>query len=68
MKKFIKLVVFIVDMAFLPVRFVVQLLTIICGCIVYEASIVEAVKAMVSSTIYTIKIGFKPTMEVIFKD
>ena len=68
MKKFIKLLVFVVDMAFLPVRFVVQLLTVICGCIVHEVSVVEAVKTMVNSTIYTIKIGWKPTMEVIFKD
>lgn len=68
MKKYVKLAVFIVDLMFLPVRFVTQWLTIICGCIVHEQSIVEATKAMVSSTIFTIKTGWKPTMEVIFKD
>lgn len=68
MKKFIKLVAFVVDMAFLPVRFMVGALTLVCGCIVHGWNIKEALKAMIETTIYDFKIGFKPTMEVIFKD
>lgn len=68
MKKIIKLLAFVIDMAFLPVRFVVGALTLVCGCIVHEWSVKESLKAMIETTICDFKIGFKPTIKTIFED
>ena len=68
MKKFIKLVAFIVDMVFVPVRFVVGALTLVCGCIVHELNIIESLKSMVEMTIFDFKVGFKPTIKKVFED
>ena len=68
MKKFVKLLALVVDLAFAPVRFVTGTLTILCGCIVYEQNFWRAFKEMIKSSVDAFKVGFKPALDYIFKD
>lgn len=67
MKRLVKLVAFIIDMAFIPVRLVVNTQTLLTACIVYEVSFREAFMDMIKTTIYQVKEGFMPVMRVILK-
>lgn len=68
MKKLVKVLALVVDLSLTPVRFVIGVQTLICGCIVYECGFKEAFKDMIKNNIYAMKTGWKPTMEQVFKD
>lgn len=65
MKRLVKLVAFIVDMAFVPVRLVVNAQTLWSACIIYEVSFREAFVDMIKVTIYQVKEGFMPVLKVV---
>lgn len=67
MKKFIKMLAFIIDIAFTPVRLVVAVQTLICACIVHEWNFKNAFVETLKVTFNQIKLGFKPTLDIIFK-
>ena len=68
MKKFVKFLALVVDLAFTPVRFVAGFMTLLCGCIVYEQNFWKEFKEMIKSNVYAFKVGFKPALDYIFKD
>jgi hypothetical protein len=68
MKKLIKLLAVIIDLAFIPVRILVAVQMLVCGSILHGFDLKESLKEMFGATIYLVKTGFKPTLEDIFKD
>ena len=67
MKKLVKLLALIVDMAFTPIRLIVSTLSLACMCVVYEMNFKEAFVEMIQTTILQMKMGVKPTLDIIFE-
>jgi len=67
MKRLVKLVAFIIDIAFIPVRFVINTQTVLSACIIYEVSFREAFIEMIKTTAYQLKEGFMPVLRVVLK-
>lgn len=67
MKRLVKLVAFIVDMAFVPIRLVINAQTLLSACIIYEVNFKEAFIDMIKVTVYQLKEGFMPVWKVVMK-
>lgn len=67
MKRLVKLVAFVIDMAFVPVRLVVNAQTLLSACIIYEVNFREAFVDLIKATVYQLKEGFMPVLRVVLK-
>ena len=68
MRKLVKLLAVIVDLMFIPIRLIVVVQMLVCGSILHGFDLKESIKETISSTIYLVKSGLKPTLDSIFKD
>ena len=67
MKKFVKLLALVVDVAFTPIRLIVATLSLASACIIHELNFKEAFIEMIETTVMQMQLGIKPTLDIIFE-
>lgn len=67
MRKIVKLLALVIDVALTPIRLIISTISLACMCVVYEANFKEEFTTMIDTTMLQMKMGIKPTLEIILK-